>query len=400
MRAVTWQGHEKVAVETVPDPVIVEPTDAVVRITSTAICGSDLHLYSALGAFLRPGDVLGHEGMGIVEEVGPEAGRLRPGDRVVVPFTISCGACWMCRRGLFAQCERTQVVAHGTGAALFGYTTLYGAVPGAQAEYLRVPQAQFGPITIESDLPDEHFLYLSDILPTAYQALEYADLPDGGTLAVFGLGPVGQLVTRLAIRRGLRTVAVEPVADRRSAVEALGVQTIDPDAVDDVVPALWELTDGRGPDAVVDAVGMESAGSPVPAFLTAVADRLPGALTRPLLTHAGIDRLAALHAAVRAVRRGGVVSIAGVYGGAVDPMPLREMVDRGITLRMGQCHVRRWTDDLLPLSLDLADPLGLANLATHRLPLEQAADGYRIFQHKQDGCRKVVLRPADTARST
>src|ERR1700733_1942725 len=218
MRALTWQGNERVEVVDVPDPRIEEPNDAIIRVTSTAICGSDLHLYGVLGPYLKPGDVLGHEAMGVVEEVGSEGSGIRVGDRVVIPFNISCGHCWMCQRGLFAQCETTQVRDQGKGAALFGYTSLYGSVPGGQAQYLRVPQAQFGPVKVPEGAPDEQFLYLSDILPTAYQAVAYADVPDGGTLSVLGLGPVGQMAVRIARHLGVeRVIGVDPVPERRGA---------------------------------------------------------------------------------------------------------------------------------------------------------------------------------------
>ena len=224
MRALTWQGNENVQVTDVPDPRIQEPTDAIIKVTSTAICGSDLHLYGVRGPYLKPGDVLGHETMGIVEEAGPGVPQLRPGDRGVAPFNISCGSCWMCSRGLFAQCETTQVRSEGKGASLFGYTSLYGSVPGGQAQYLRVPQAHFGPIKVPAGTPDEQFLYLSDILPTAYQAVKYADVPEGGTLAVLGLGPVGQFCTRIARQLGVgRVIAVDPVPERRTAAARFGV---------------------------------------------------------------------------------------------------------------------------------------------------------------------------------
>src|SRR5918994_3314905 len=222
MRALTWQGTEKVSVESVPDPRIQEPTDAVIRVTSTAICGSDLHLYSLLGMFLDPGDVLGHESMGIVEEVGSDVTHIRPGDRVVIPFGIACGSCWMCTRGLYGQCETTQVHAHDKGAALFGYTKLYGQVPGGQAELLRVPQAHYGPIKVPDGPPDERFLYLSDVLPTAWQALEYAAVPDGGTVAVLGVGPIGDMVCRIAAHRGIHAIAVDLVPERLARVRRFG----------------------------------------------------------------------------------------------------------------------------------------------------------------------------------
>ena len=393
MRALTWQGRRSVSVETVPDPTIQEPTDAVIRVTSTAICGSDLHLYEVLGPFLTAGDVLGHETMGVVEAVGSEAGDLEVGDRVVVPFNISCGHCWMCTRGLFAQCETTQVREFGKGASLFGYTSLYGAVPGGQAEYLRVPQAQFGPVKVPEGVPDERFLYLSDILPTAWQAYEYAEVPADGTLAVFGLGPVGQLTARIALHAGRRVIGVDRVPERLDLARSWGVEVIDLDAVDDVSLEIIDRTNGRGADGTVDAVGMEAHGSPLAKAAIGAVGLLPDAVAAPLSDKMAIDRTAALISAIKSVRRGGAVSVSGVYGGEVDPMPVMEMFDRGITMRLGQCHVKRWTQDIVRLLEQDADVLGVEGLATHRLPLEDAPSAYEMFQKKQDGCIKVVLKP-------
>jgi threonine dehydrogenase-like Zn-dependent dehydrogenase len=400
MRALTWQGNEDVQVTDVPDPRIQEPTDVIIKVSSTAICGSDLHLYGVLGPFLKPGDVLGHEAMGLVEETGSEVRNLRAGDRVVIPFNISCGHCWMCSRGLFAQCETTQVRDQGKGAALFGYTSLYGSVPGGQAEYLRVPQAQFGPIKIPHGPPDEQFLYLSDILPTAYQAVAYAAVPRDGTLAVLGLGPVGQLAARIARHLGVeRVIGVERVPERRAAAERFGVETVDLDQAADVAQTLLDMVDGRGPDAVIDAVGMEAHGHDEArsSKLTEVAQKaaglLPDSIAAKVTDEAAVDRLDALHAAVKGVRRGGTVSVSGVYGGELDPMPMMEIFDRGLQLRLGQAHVRRWVADLMPLVSDDSDPLGVLNLATHHLPLEDAPRGYEIFREKAEGCIKVVLQP-------
>ncbi|MEH0932498.1 zinc-dependent alcohol dehydrogenase [Micromonospora sp. CPCC 205558] len=394
MKALTWQGKRDVRVEEVPDPRIEEPTDAIVKITSTAICGSDLHLYEVLGPYLKPGDVLGHEPMGIVEEVGSEVTGLRPGDRVVVPFNIACGRCWMCERQLYAQCETTQVTSEGKGAALFGYTSLYGSVPGGQAEYLRVPQAHFGPIKIPQTGADERYLYLSDILPTAWQAVRYADTPPGGTLAVFGLGPVGQLCARIGRHLGAgRVIGLDLVPERLELARRHGIEVLDVSDLSDVPGALIDLVDGRGPDAVIDAVGMEAHGSPVGKLAHAAVGLLPDKLARPMTDRAAMDRLSVLHAAVKGVRRGGTVSVSGVYGGEADPMPLMEMFDRGIQLRMGQCHVRRWTDDILPLLAGDDDPLGVEDLRTHRVPLARAPQAYEMFQKKEDGCIKVVLEP-------
>ncbi|MEU1240510.1 zinc-dependent alcohol dehydrogenase [Micromonospora parva] len=394
MKALTWQGKRDVRVEEVPDPRIDEPTDAIVKITSTAICGSDLHLYEVLGPYLKPGDILGHEPMGIVEEVGPEVTGLKPGDRVVVPFNIACGSCWMCSRQLYAQCETTQVTSEGKGAALFGYTSLYGSVPGGQAEYLRVPQAHFGPIKIPQTGADERYLYLSDILPTAWQAVKYADTPPGGTLAVFGLGPVGQFCARIGRHLGAgRVIGLDLVPERLELARRHGIEVLDVSELSDVPGALIDLVDGRGPDAVIDAVGMEAHGSPMGKLAQTAAGLLPDKVAQTMTDRAGVDRLSVLHAALKAVRRGGTVSISGVYGGEADPMPLMEMFDRGVQLRMGQCHVRRWTDEILPLLAGDDDPLGVEDLRTHRVPLARAPQAYEMFQKKEDGCIKVVLAP-------
>lgn len=395
MRALTWQAREKVTVEDVPDPRIEEPTDAVIRVTSTAICGSDLHLYSVLGMYLDAGDVLGHETMGIVEEVGSQAGRLAVGDRVVVPFGIACGTCWMCSRGLQSQCETTQVRSQGKGAALFGYTKLYGQVPGGQAEYLRVPQAQYGPVVVPADGPDEQYLYLSDVLPTAWQGVEYAAVPPGGSVVVVGLGPIGQMAARVARHRGAGLViGIDRVPERLAMARRHGVEVIDLTEVDDAVAAVAELTQGRGADSVIDAVGMEAHGSPVAEVTQKAAGILPDALSGFVNEKVGVDRLTALLTAIALVRRGGTLSVSGVYGGAKDPLPLMDLFDRQVTVRMGQANVRRWIDDLMPLVSDPGDPLGVLDLRTHRLPLEDAPRGYDLFQKKEDGCIKVVLDPA------
>jgi len=395
MKALTWQGKENVSVQEVPDPVLSEPTDAVIKVTSTAICGSDLHLYSVLGPFLAKGDVLGHETMGVVEEVGSGVTHIKPGDRVVIPFNISCGHCWTCERGLFAQCETTQVRSHDSGAALFGYTELYGSVPGGQAEYLRVPQAQFGPIKVPDDVPDERVLYLSDILPTAWQAVAYADLPEDGTgtLAVLGLGPVGQLATRIARMRGHRVIGVDLVPERLELARGYGIEVLDISDLDDIAGALHELTGGRGPDSIVEAVGMEAHGAPAQSLAIKAVGLLPDAVAAGMMKKAGVDQMAALNTAFFGVRRGGTVSISGVYGGQTDPMPMMKMFDYGITVRMGQCHVKRWIDDIWPVLMADGDPLGVESLATHRPPLADAAEAYKMFQTKSDGCVKVVLKP-------
>ncbi len=394
MKALTWQGIEKVEVREVPDPVLQQPTDVVVRVTSTAICGSDLHLYKVLAPYLAEGDILGHEFMGIVEQVGPEVGNLQAGDRVVVPFNISCGHCWMCSRSLFAQCETTQVQEKDKGASLFGFTSLYGSVPGGQAEYVRVPHADFGPVKLADDHPDERYLYLSDILPTAWQGVAYADVDRDGTLAVIGLGPVGQLAVRSALHQGIsRVIGVDLVPERLAMARASGAEVVDLSAVDDVAATLREMTEGRGPDGVLEAVGMEAHGNPIVEKVVSATSRLPKPLARAAIEHVGIDRLDALYTCIGAVRRGGTVSISGVYGGTADPMPMMELFDKGVQLRMGQCHVKRWTPELHDLVSGAHDVLGLESLATHRVPLSEAADAYAMFQEKRDGCVKVVLQP-------
>ncbi|WP_040494755.1 zinc-dependent alcohol dehydrogenase [Ilumatobacter nonamiensis] len=393
MKAVTWHGRRDIRVDTVDDPRIEHPTDAVIRVTTTGLCGSDLHLYEVLTMFMEPGDILGHEPMGIVEAVGADVMNLSVGDRVVVPFNISCGHCFMCERDLYAQCETTQVVEQDKGAALFGYTKLYGQVPGAQAEYLRVPHADFGPIRIDSDVADERLVYLSDVVPTAWQGVEFADVAPGDTLAVLGLGPIGQMASRIARHRNIRVIAVDPVPERREMAERNGIETIDTDSLDNVVGELRDRTEGRGPAGVVDAVGMEAHGAPATALAQRAVGLLPDSLADRLTRRAGIDRLAALTTAIEAVRRGGTVSISGVYGGALDPLPMMTMFDKGITLRMGQAHVKRWIDDALPLVIDDDDPLGTGDLATHVVGLEQAPDMYEAFQRKDDGAIKVLFQP-------
>ena len=393
MRAVTWQGTEDVRIETVPDPMIEEPTDAIVRITSTAICGSDLHLYDVLSPFMEEGDVLGHEPMGIVEEVGPEVTQIRPGDRVVIPFNISCGACYMCGLQRFAQCETTQTREYETGAALFGYTKLYGHVPGGQAEYLRVPQAHFGPIKVPEGPPDERFLYLSDVLPTSWQAVEYADIPAGGSVTVFGLGPIGQMTARIAAHRGARVIAVDLVPERLELARRRGIEVLDYEEHDDIAVAIRELTDGRGTDSVIDAVGMEAHGAESVSLAQKLVGVLPDRVATTVMERAGVDRLTALTQSIETVCRGGTISIIGVYGGTADPLNMLQLFDKGVVLRMGQAHVRRWTNDLMPLVMDDSDPLGVEDFATHRLPLDDAPYAYEIFQQKRDGAIKIVLEP-------
>jgi threonine dehydrogenase-like Zn-dependent dehydrogenase len=307
----------------------------------------------------------------------------------------------MCTRGLYAHCKTTQVGEQGKEAALFGYTSLYGSVAGGEAQFLRVPQAQFGPVKIPADGPDEQYLFLSDILSTAYQAVIYADTPKDGTLAVLGLGPIGQFSARIARYLGAgRVIGVDPVPERRAAAARFGTETVDLDQAADTASLLIEMTGGRGPDAVIDAVGMEAHGhdeaaaSKVTQVAQQVTGLLPDRAAQKVTDVAAVDRLGALHVAVKAaVRRGGTVSVSGVYGGEIGPMPMMEMFDRGVQLRMGQAHVKRWMDDLMPMVADGSDPLGAVGFATHHLPLDEAPHGYEIFRNKADGCIKVVLQP-------
>ncbi len=394
MKAVTWHGIEDVRVDNVPDPAIQESTDAIVRITSTGICGSDLHLYDVLGMFMREGDILGHEPMGVVEEVGSEVTHVAPGDRVVIPFNISCGHCYMCDHQLYAQCETTQVQEYGKGAALFGYTVLYGEVPGGQAEYLRVPCAHFGPIKVPEGPPDERFVYLSDVIPTAWQAVAFADIPEGGSVAVYGLGPIGQMCSRIARHRGAeRVIGVDLLPERLEMARRHGVEVLNLQEHDDIVEAIKEMTEGRGPDSVIDAVGMEAHGAPVAGAAQTVVGLLPDQVAAPLTEKAGVDRLEVLYKSIETVRRGGTISVIGVYGGQADPLPMMDLFDKGVQIRMGQAHVKRWIDDIMPLLTGEDDPLGAEDLATHVLPLDQAPHGYEIFQKKQDGAIKVLLQP-------
>jgi threonine dehydrogenase-like Zn-dependent dehydrogenase len=392
MKALTWQGVSDVRVDTVPDPVIQQPDDIIIRITSTGLCGSDLHLYTVLAPYLDAGDVLGHEPMGIVEETGPAVTELTVGDRVVVPFNVSCGSCWMCGHGLHSQCETTQVHEYGTGASLFGYTKLYGQVPGGQAELLRVPFGNFLPIKVPEGPPDDRFVFLSDVLPTAWQGVTYADVPEGGTLVVLGLGPIGDMAARIAYHQGRRVIGVDLVPERLARVRDRGIETLDLTEHDDLAGTIRETTDGRGPDAVLDAVGMEAHGSPAAGVAHKLAGLLPDKVGQAVMERAGVSKLAALLSAIEIVRRGGTISLSGVYGGAADPLPTLQLFDKQIQVRQGQANVKRWVDDIMPL-LEDSDPLGVESFATHHLPLDQAPEAYEKFQKKEDGMIKVVFNP-------
>ena len=394
MRAVVWQGAKDIRVERVPDPTIEQPTDILIRVTSSGLCGSDLHLYEVLAPFMEPGDIVGHEPMGVVEAVGSDVHHLDIGDRVVIPFNISCGHCWMCERSLQSQCETTQNREFGTGASLLGYSKLYGQVPGGQAEYLRVPHGDYGAVKVPNGPLDDRFLFLSDVLPTAWQAVEYAAIPDGGTLLVLGAGPIGDMAARIAMHRGYRTLVADLVPDRLQRVAGRGAEAFDISGLDGtgIGDVVRDKTAGRGADAVIDAVGMEAHGSSVK-MVHKLVGLLPDAIAEPLMLKAGADRLTALHTAFDAVRRGGTVSVVGVYGGAADPLPMFQMFDKQIQIRMGQANVRRWSDDILKLVDKDEDVLGLEGFATHHLTLDEAPDAYETFQKKQDGAVKIVFRP-------
>jgi threonine dehydrogenase-like Zn-dependent dehydrogenase len=393
MKALTWHGRRDVRVDNHPDPAIEQPTDAILRVTTTAICGSDLHLYEVLGPFIEEGSILGHEPMGIVEEVGSEVTELSQGDRVVIPFQVACGSCFMCEQGLQTQCETTQVREEGMGAMLFGYTKLYGNKAGGQAQYLRVPQANYTHIKVPEDFPDERFVYLSDVLPTAWQAVEYAEIPEGGSVTILGLGPIGDMASRIALQRGYRVIGVDLVPERLERVRSRGGEVLDLREHDgDLAEVIRGMTDGRGTDSVIDAVGMEAHGSPVARLAQQATGLLPDPVAEKLMERAGIDRLHAFHMAIDVVRRGGTISLVGVYGGMADPLPMLTIFDKQIQLRMGQANVKRWADQIMPLLTD-GDPLGVESFHTHRVPLDQAPAAYEKFQKKEDGAVKVLLKP-------
>ncbi len=388
MKAVCWQGVHTVRVETVPDPVILNSHDAIVKITSTAICGSDLHLYDGYIPTMEHGDILGHEFMGEVVDVGAEVKKLKKGDRAVVPFTISCGQCAYCQRGQWSLCDNTNTNAwlaekmYGqSGAALFGYSHIYGGYAGGQAEYARVPFADYGPIKIPSGLTDEQVLFLSDILPTAYQAVDNCNIQPGDVVAIWGCGPVGQLAIKCAFLLGAeRVIALDRVPERlklaqsQSNAEVLNVLGLD------VVEELKQMTGGRGPDACIDAVGMEAHGTDMLAALDTVKQK----------THLGTDRPHVLRQAIQACRKGGTISIPGVYGGVIDKFPLGAAFAKGLTFKMGQTHVQRYLQPLLDRVVKgEIDP---SFIITHRMSLEDAPLGYDIFKHKENECIKVVLK--------
>ncbi|TDU62485.1 threonine dehydrogenase-like Zn-dependent dehydrogenase [Prosthecobacter fusiformis] len=390
MRALCWHGKYDVRVDTVPDPTILEPTDAIIKITSTAICGSDLHLYDGYMPSMKSGDILGHEPMGIVVEVGKAVTKLKKGDRVVVPFVIACGCCFFCSKTLYSCCDTTNPNAEEASkamghapAGLFGFSHMMGGYSGGQAEYLRVPHADVGPIKIESGLPDEQVLFLSDIFPTGYMAAENADIEPGDTVAVWGCGPVAQMCIQSCwMMKAGRVIAIDRVPERLAMARSMGrAETINFDE-EDVYERLQEMTGGRGPDRCIDAVGCEAHGT---GGVDAVVDKLKAAVM--LAT----DRAHALRQALFCCRKGGTVSVPGAYVGMVDKFPFGGAMNKGLTIKMGQTHVQRYTQPLLEkIEAGEIDP---SFVITHRRTLEEAPDAYKTFRDKADGCIKVVLRP-------
>ena len=391
MRALQWHGRGDVRCETVPDPSIIDPTDVIVRITSTAICGSDLHLYDGFNPFMEKGDILGHEPMGIVEEVGADVKRLKKGDRVVIPFTISCGTCWACEKTLYSLCQTTnrnaelaQKILGHTTAGLLGYSHLTGGFAGGQAEYLRVPYADVGPLRVtDTDLPDEKVLFLSDIFPTGYMAAENAEIEPGDIVAVWGAGPVGQFCIQSAWLLGAgRVIVIDRVPERLEMARRHGRAEVIDMRSEEVYDRLMDMTDGRGPDRCIDAVGLEahSTGS-----LDALYDKAKTMLMQET------DRVHVLREAIRCCRPGGTISIPGVYLGIADKIPIGPLMNKALTIKTGQTHVPRYLEPLLKLVEDgKIDP---SFVITHTVPLEKGPEMYRTFREKKDGCIKVVLKP-------
>jgi threonine dehydrogenase-like Zn-dependent dehydrogenase len=390
MKALCWYGKYDVRVDTVPDPIIVDPTDVIVKITATAICGSDLHLYDGYMPTMESGDILGHEPMGEVVEVGSEVTSLKTGDRVVVPFTIACGHCFFCEKTLYSCCDTSnpnadmarKAMGHSP-AGIFGYSHMLGGFAGGQAEYLRVPYADVGPIKITSDLPDDKVLFLSDIFPTGYMAAENAQIEPGDTVAVWGCGPVAQFVIQSCWMLGAgRVIAIDRVPERLSMAQEHGKAEIIDFEEEDVYDRLMAMTNGRGPDCCIDAVGCEAHGA---GSFDAVLDKAKAAL------YLGTDRPHALREAIMCCRKGGTVSIPGVYVGLLDQLPMGAAMNKGLTLKMGQTHVQRYLEPLLEkIEEGQIDP---SFVITHSLGLDEGPQAYKTFRDKEDGCIKVVLRP-------
>ncbi len=389
MKALVWHKSGDVRVDTVPDPEILDPRDAIVRITATAICGSDLHLYDGYQPTMKEGDILGHEPMGEVVAVGHDVRNLKVGDRVVVPFTISCGECFFCKKSLYSMCDNSnpnaeiaeKVMGHSP-AGLFGFSHMLGGYAGGQAEYLRVPFADVGPIKITSGLPDDQVLFLSDIFPTGYMAAENAEIEPGDTVAVWGCGPVGQFAIQSAWMLGAgRVIAIDYVQERRAMAETIGkAETIDPEK-ERVYDRLQEMTGGRGPDRCIDAVGSEAHGMGI----GGVYDKAKQTLRLES------DRPHVLREAILCCRKGGTLSVPGVYIGLVDKLPFGAVMNKGLTIKTGQTHVQRYMAPLLEkVEAGEIDP---SFVITHKMPLSAAPEGYKMFRDKEDGCIKVVLIP-------
>ena len=395
MKALCWFGKHDVRVERVPDPTILNPRDCIVKITRTAICGSDLHLYDGFIPTMEQGDILGHEFMGEVVEIGPEVKKLKVGDRVVVPFTICCGNCFYCKNDLWSLCDNTNPNAHiaetlygFSGAALFGYSHIYGGYAGGQAQYARVPFADVGPIKIDSDLPDEKVLFLSDIFPTGYMAAENCDIKPGETIAIWGCGPVGQFAIRSAFMLGAaRVIAIDRVPERIQLAQRAGAETLDYERTEDLIETLKEMTGGRGPDACIDAVGMEAHGHSIDAVMDEVKQTFRIEMDRPMV----------LRQAIQACRKGGNISIPGVYGGFLDKIPFGSAFAKGLTMKMGQTHMIRYLAPLLErIQKGEIDP---GEIITHRLSLDDAPRGYSTFLKKEDHCIKIVMDPWAEAKA-
>ncbi len=389
MKAVTWCGTKKVSVDNVPDPKILNPRDAIVKITSTCICGSDLHLYDGYIPTMQKGDILGHENMGEVVEIGKEVKNLKVGDRIVTPFTISCGECFFCKKQLWSLCDNSNPNAwmaeklYGySPSGLFGYSHMLGGYAGGQAQYLRIPFADVGHVKIPEGMPDEKVLFLSDIFPTAWMAAENCQIEPGDTVAIWGAGPVGLLAIKSAYMQGAgRVISIDSVEDRMELARKAGAETIDFNDEKGVIELLKEMTGGRGPDSCMDAVGMEAHGTSV----GAIYDRIKTA------TFMATDRPNVLRQAITVCRKGGTVSVPGVYGGMIDKFPMGAFVNKGLTMKSGQTHVHRYLKPLLSkIQNGEIDP---SFIITHRLTLDEAPDGYETFKHRVDNCIKIVLKP-------
>src|SRR5665213_1322953 len=390
MKAVCWMGKSKVETLEVPDPVLLNPHDAIIKVTKTAICGSDLHLFDGFIPTMEQGDVLGHEFMGIVEEVGKEVTNLKRGDRVVVPFTIACGNCLFCKQKMWSACDNTNPNAHlmeglygYSGSALFGYSHMMGGYAGGQAQYVRVPFANVGPLKIESDLPDEKVLFLSDIFPTGYMAAENAQIQEGDAVAVWGCGPVGQFAIASAYMLGAgRVIAIDRLPERLEMARSIGAITVDYSEEDvSVLTALKDLTGGIGPDSAIDAVGLEAHF----ADLQGVYDKIKTALMLET------DRPGVLRQAIQAVRKGGTLSIPGVYGGVLDKVPFGAAFGKGITMKMGQTHMHKYMKPLLErVEKGQIDP---SYIISHRITLDEAPEMYKVWRDKKEKVTKIVIDP-------